>query len=549
MRRLTGFVTALLFVFVATAGRAQTAWPPGDEGLASFRALGIAHPEPAPDRPAGEGSGPYKRLVLRGATMIDGTGAPAIGPVDIVVEGNRITAIRSVGAPGVAINPRGRPARGDFEIDLTGKYVLPGFVDSHAHIGNVLQGQTGPVPPPEYIFKLWMGNGITTVRETGAGMGLGWTIDHKRRSAANRITAPRLVVMARFPNNTSSGAITTPEAARKWVRAIKKRGADGIKFGGGVPKILAAVFDEAKKLNLRTAYHHAQMSVTRINVLTSARWGLDSMEHWYGLPEALFDDRTVQHYPPDYNYNNEQDRFGQAGHLWAQAAEPGSAKWKAVMDELLALDFTLTPTFTIYEAGRDVMRARRAEWHDQYTLPGLWKFYQPNRKAHGSFFYDWTTRDEIAWKNNFRKWMRFVNEYKNRGGRVAAGDDAGFIYKLFGFAYIRELELLQEAGFDPLEVIRAATLSGAELAGRADDLGSIEIGKKADFVIVGENPLANLKVLYGTGHERLNDATGKVERVGGILYTVKDGIIYDAGKLRADVRAMVRDAKAAEQNR
>ncbi len=80
------------------------------------------------------------------------------------------------------------------------------------------------------------------------------------------------------------------------------------------------------------------------------------MEHWYGLPEALFTGRVIQDYPLDYNYANEQDRFGQAGRLWQQAAPPGSEHWNAVMDELLELDFTLTPTLTIYEASRDLMR-------------------------------------------------------------------------------------------------------------------------------------------------------------------------------------------------
>jgi imidazolonepropionase-like amidohydrolase len=80
----------------------------------------------------------------------------------------------------------------------------------------------------------------------------------------------------------------------------------------------------------------------------------------------------------------------------------------------------------------------------------------------------------------------------------------------------------------------------------ADDLqfGVLEVGAKADMVVVGENPLENLKVLYGTGTPRLNDDTGEVERVGGIKYTIKDGIVYDAQQLLADVREMVRQARA-----
>ncbi|MFT5736644.1 MAG: hypothetical protein ACI9SG_000988, partial [Maribacter sp.] len=331
--------------------------------------------------------------------------------------------------------------------------------------------------------------------------------------------------------------------AREWVRANAKKGADGIKFFGAEPEIMAAALDENKKLGLGSACHHAQMSVARWNVLHSARAGLTSMEHWYGLPEALFDDRTVQNYPLDYNYQNEQHRFENAGKLWEQAAEPYSDHWNAVMNELLELDFTIDPTFNIYEASRDLQRARRAEWHETYTLPSLWEFYQPSKISHGSYWHDWGTEQEVAWKKNYKLWMTFINEYKNRGGRVTAGSDSGFIFQLYGFAYIRELELLREAGFHPLEVIRAATLNGAEALGMADKIGSVSIGKFADFVVVEENPLKNLKVLYGTGAIRLTD-DNKVIRAGGVKYTIKDGIVYDAKALLADVKRQVDEAKS-----
>jgi hypothetical protein len=269
------------------------------------------------------------------------------------------------------------------------------------------------------------------------------------------------------------------------------------------------------------------------------------MEHWYGLPEALFDSRTVQDFPLDYNFSDESHRFGQAGRLWKQAAAPFSPRWNQVMDELISLDFTLDPTLTIYEASRDLMRARRAEWHDEYTLPSLWRFYAPNREAHGSYWYDWSTEDEIAWKENYRLWMTFLNEYKNRGGRVTTGSDSGYIYKLYGFDYIRELELLREAGFHPLEVIRAATLSGAQALGVDKEIGSVEPGKLADLVVVDQNPLQDLKVLYGTGTIRVTEKN-EVVRAGGVKYTIKDGIVFDAKKLLADVRKMVQEAKEKE---
>jgi imidazolonepropionase-like amidohydrolase len=142
--------------------------------------------------------------------------------------------------------------------------------------------------------------------------------------------------------------------------------------------------------------------------------------------------------------------------------------------------------------------------------------------------------------------MTFINEYKNRGGRVTTGSDSGFIYQLYGFAYIRELELLREAGFHPLEIIKAATLNGAEALGADKMIGSVEVGKLADFVIIEENPLENLKVLYGTGAIKLNNKN-EIIRVGGIKYTVKDGIIYDSKKLLEEVKNMVSEEKKKEK--
>ncbi len=141
--------------------------------------------------------------------------------------------------------------------------------------------------------------------------------------------------------------------------------------------------------------------------------------------------------------------------------------------------------------------------------------------------------------------MTFINEYKNRGGRVAIGTDSGYSYNLYGFSFVREMELLREAGFHPLEVIRAATLDGAHALGVADEVGSIEVGKLADFVIVEENPLQNLKVLYGIGALKLL-VDNSITRVGAIRYTIKDGVIFDAPALLADVRRMVRAAKDRE---
>jgi hypothetical protein len=512
-------------------GAAST--PASAESVAS---PAIADPIPART----EGAGPYARTVLRNVTIIDGTGAPAQGPFDIVLSHDRILEIRSIGSPG-AIDEAKRAPKGDYELDLTGHYVMPGFVDSHVHLHTLQDGQK---VPSDYILKLWMGHGVTTVRDVGSGgRPIEWLADVKRRSERNEIVAPRIDIYPMF-HDILGRPVNDAETARLAVREAKRRGADGIKFMNGAEDVLFAALDEAERVGLRTTMHHSQPVVHYANVLQTSAHGLDSMEHWYGLPEAMFSGQRIQDFPADFVNNDEQMRFGEAGRLWRQAGKPGSEAWERVMDELLKRDFVLSPTFTAYLTSRDFMRMSRAGWHDEYTLPALWDWYRPSRINHGSYWFDWTTEHEMNWKENYRLWMQFVNEYKNRGGTVTVGSDSGYIYNLYGFGYIQEMELLREAGFSPLEVIHAATQAGAKALGRENEVGTIRAGRKADLVIVKGNPLANLKLLFGTGTVRLNDTTGKVERVGGIAYTVKDGIVYDARKLRAEVRDMVAKEKA-----
>lgn len=498
----------------------------------------------APDRTEGEGGGPYSNLIIRGATLIDGTGAPPIGPVDIVIEGNRIKEIKSVGYPGLEIDESRRPSNATREIDAHGSYVMPGIIDMHTHTG----GDT-KAPEAEYTYKLWMGHGITTVRGVPSG-DMEFSLAEKARSAKNEIVAPRIFSYHTLGSGEryADTDILTPEEARQWVRYIAEEGADGLKLNSHRPAIMEALLDEAEKHGLGSTAHLGQLGVAQMNAQDSARLGLGTLTHYYGLFEAMYENTDVQLWPVDMNYNNEQHRFGQVARQWSMIAGRGSDKWNALLDEFLELDFTLDPTFSIYSAGRDVERMRNADWHDKYTLPTQWDFYAPNRESHGAYWFDWTTADEVEWKNFYRVWMQFVNDYKNLGGRVTVGSDSGFIYQLYGFGTILEMEMLQEAGFHPLEVVRSATMYGAQALhdpkGQDIEFGVIRPGLLADIIILDENPLANMKFLYGTGAVRLNDETGLPERVGGVKYTIKDGIVYDAKALLADVERMVDEQKA-----
>ncbi|VVE15805.1 amidohydrolase [Pandoraea iniqua] len=517
----------------------------GEEIVAGFAKYKLPSVVPATSRD--RGVGPHHRLVLRGATLIDGTGAPPWGFVDVVVEDGVIADIVSVGAPGLAIKPERRPAAGNFEIDCHGKFVTPGFIDAHAHIGAPFHAARGVMPSADYVYKLWLAHGVTTIREAGCFNGLAWTLAQKRASAEHRIAAPNIYAYAYFPAiNDYLKTIHTPVQAREWIRRIADAGADGVKFFGAPPAVMEAALDEARAAGLRTCCHHATLAVSRMNALTTARWGLTSSEHSYGLPEALFDDRTVQSFPADYHYNDEYLRFSTAGTTFLQAAKPGSAKWNDVLDAFLEANHTFVPTLNVYDANRDLMRTRRADWHDRFTDPTLMRYFEPHRGGHGAYWYRWSTQNEVDWRETFRLWMHFLRDYKNRGGRVCAGSDSGFMYQVYGFGFVRELELLQEAGFNPHEALRAATQSSAELLGIDDVVGTVEVGKRADLLVHDTNPLDDFKQLYGTGALRLNE-----ERQAGVWhrclrYTLKDGVVFDTGELLADVEAMVAQAKVRE---
>lgn len=169
--------------------------------------------------------------------------------------------------------------------------------------------------------------------------------------------------------------------------------------------------------------------------------------------------------------------------------------------------------------------------------------FLPNPAHHASYFYEWTSNKEADWAQAYRRWMEFVNDYKNLGGVVAVGSDTGFLFEIWGFGTIRELEMLEEAGFTPLETLHAATENGAKVVKNAE-LGLIRPGYLADMVLLSQNPLADVKVFYGIGVTRAGQDRKEVHEQC-VKYTIRDGVIFDSQALLRDVREMVAKAKAA----
>lgn len=510
-------------------------------GLLSTTAM--AQMVPAPDRGADEGFGPFEKMVIRGVTLIDGTGAPPRGPVDIVIENDIITDIIQAGWPGMPIETDRRPDDATYEIDATGMYAMPGFVDTHVHGGG-----SDKSPELEYAYKLWLAHGVTTVRGVPL-TGYDMAVSEAERSENGEIVAPRIYNYQTLGSGWDGGRVHDAETARAWVQWASENSVDGIKFfirNDETPETVTAAIEEANKLGLGTVAHIAQPGVAELDARRLGETGLGTVTHFYGHFESLLDGRSIQDYPANYNYYNEQIRFGEVAEIWDDI-EVRDEDWNQYLQQQIDNGVTFNPTFGIYAASRDLMAAKNAEWHEEYTLPSLHDYFQSTRDNHGSYFFDWTTHNEVAWSNFYDRYMMLINDYKDMGGRVTVGTDSGFIWKLYGFGYIEELEMMQEAGFNPLEIVRAATMDGAaelaESSGEPANFGIIRPGMSADLVIAPENPLANFKTLYGTGHERLSD-DNVIETVGGVEWTITRGVAYNARELLADVRAMVDEQQA-----
>jgi imidazolonepropionase-like amidohydrolase len=511
---------------------------------AAIGAIHAAGPAGGPAQKAPVHARPAARLLIKNAMVIYGNGKPAFGPADILVQDGLIERVgRS--------SPNDPPP--DAVIDASGKYVMPGLVNAHVH----LQDERGGAPQPfEYEAKLLLACGVTTVRDVGSDLEKAkkW----RAESAAHTLAAPRILIYTANWRGRTGPAPETPQTVRAGVRWAKANGADGIKFFGIDRDLLEAALDETHTAGMRSAAH---IAVEETTARDFAELGITSIEHFYGIADAALD--GIQDFPPDHNASNEVHRFGRAGELYLQR-NLNRAKLSGVIDLMIRKNVAWVPTLSIYAASRDVIRAQNLPWYREYLHPAMEEYWKPDFEHHGSFFLGWTSTQEARWKRNYQVWMEALREFGAKGGLIAAGDDAGFIYSLYGFGLIHELELLEEAGFHPLEVLKQATADGAKLLGLDDRLGRVRQGYVADLVVVNGNPLENLRLLnpYGTEILTLNGspvsnysaiAPGtrgvKVARGGGIEWTIKDGIPYHVPTLMKDVKDMVAAARAERGKR
>jgi imidazolonepropionase-like amidohydrolase len=453
-----------------------------------------------------------KSIAIENVMVIRGDGAPPYGPTTVRIADGKIVA-DSTEKPEVVL-------------DGSGHWLMPGLVATHGHLHEAAAG----IPMPmEYQLSLWLASGITTVRDLGS------TIARSLRVVARidkgEIAGPRILLYHQL------GPIHSAEDATRRVRAIKNQGGAGIKLWSNInypPELLTTALSEARSHDLRTTAH---IGVGESNALHYAESGVNCIEHWYGIPDAAL--RGVQQFPANFSYSNEVDRFREAGKLWQQTDQD---KLESVLRYLVEREVAWSPTLAVYEASRDLVRAQNQPWFDEWLHPALAAFFSPSLESHGSYFIGWSSTDEANWRENYRIWMGALRRFAELGGTITTGEDAGYIYLLYGFGLVRELELQHEAGFHPLEVVKHATYNGAKVLGKGSEFGRVLPGLDADLILVRGNPLENLRRLYPTGCDEYVD--GRAAPTGGVTWTIRGGRIWHGPTLAESVRTMVRDAKA-----
>ena len=404
---------------------------------------------------------PPDGLALVGATLIDGSGGPPLADAAIVVRRGRIESVGT--RTDFTLPPDTR------EIDVAGRWIIPGLIDAHAHV-------------ERWAVERYVAWGVTTVRDLGAS-GTDSSLALKRDLDLGSVRGPRMftsgaMIDGAAPTYATATAVRTSSEVRKAVDQRAVAGADYVKiYTKFTADLLKPLLDEASTLRLPVAAH-----LGKIDALTAARAGVASLEHMAGVVQAASRDPAV--------YVRAHDQFLRG---WTTEemgwATLDSASLARTARALAATHVAIVPTLIVHEM------LSRLDNPTLLSRPGM-----EDVPAGATSVRDvagllrrtgWRASELQAFRRSRARQNQFVREFKRAGGLIAAGSDAANQLLVPGLSLHEELSQLVAAGFTPIEAVTAATRKAAELL-RADSLGRVAKGSVADLVVLDANPAADI---------------------------------------------------------
>ncbi len=444
-------------------------------------------------------------VALTHVRVIDGTGAPARDDQTIVLSHGKIESISDSASATIPQNKEMQT------LDLHGHTVIPGLVGMHDHMfyptGNGIFGEMA------YSFpRLYLAGGVTTIRTTGA-LEPYTDLELKKKIDAGETPGPHIHVTGPYLEGAGSWALqmhqlTGAEDATRTVNFWLDQGVDNFKaYMFITPDELAAAIAAAHKRGAKVTGH-----LCSIGFRQAAALGIDDLEH--GM---FVDSEWISVSKPGVCGQKPQD-VEQMAKLDIQTG-PIHEMIEDLIQHHVAVTSTL-PVFEMFVPGRPELQKRV---YDALSCDARAAFLANKVRAADAIRTKQVYGTDVSpWPAAFKKEMEFEYAFSKAGGLLLAGlDPTGMGGVIAGFGDQREVELLVEAGFTPLEAIHIATFNGAQFLGEADKIGTIAVGKQADLVVVKGDP------------------SKKIEDIENVETVFKDGVGYDSAKLIESVRGMV----------
>jgi imidazolonepropionase-like amidohydrolase len=433
------------------------------------------------------------KVVLEHVRVIDGTGAAPLADRNVTIDNGVIAAI----APGADLPP----ATGITILDLRGHSVMPGIVGMHDHLFAMARPEDSPALFVEMIFsapRLYLANGVTTLRTAGSIAPYA-DVNLRRAIDSGAIPGPHIDVTGPYLDGAGNPnplihALAGPDDARQTVDYWADRGVTSFKAYAHITRAeLGAAIAAAHQRGLKVTGHLCSVTYPEAIAL-----GIDNLEHGFSDNTELDPDKQ-----PDIC-------SASGGDSTLFRMSPGSPQAQRLIALLIGHRVAVTSTMSLRAAAVPGLDAVRPAVLEAMT-PTFRDAYLSSRNPPGA--------NPATAALRLRREMDLERAFVAAGGLLLAGSDpVGLGGNLPGFGDQREIELLVEAGFTPVEAIRIATLNGAMYLGRQDRIGSIAIGKNADLVVVQGDPATHI---------------ADIENV---VIVFKDGVGYDPGKLLASVQ-------------